>query len=286
MSEGERFDLAEYLVQRGVARAEVVAAAESGPVALRRLAQAVVLLGEEPHLRPPEVWGQTSASEGFARQLWRAMGFPELPDDAVALTDADVEALSVIADHLDGLGIGEETAVRFARLLGQTMGRVADALLSIVDQGLAEFDAFPDGDVDDLAVVAADLVNPLIEQELVYLLRRHLYAGAMRRLGAPDSGQEVMVVGFADVVSFTRLSGEMAEAELAELIETFEATTADAIAEHGGRRGQAHRRRRDVHLRGRRSCRPPGAAAHRVLRRRPARAARRSGPRAGGVPPG
>ncbi len=235
MGDDQRFDLAEYLVQRGVDRAEVAVAAEAGPVALRRLAHAVVLLGEDPHLRPPEVWGRTDASESFARQLWRAMGFPELPDDAVALTDADVEALAVIAGNLDGLGIGEETAVRFARLLGQTMGRVADALLSIVDEGLAEFDALPAGDVEDLAVVAADLVNPLIEQELVYLLRRHLYAGAIRRLGAPDSGQEVMVVGFADVVSFTRLSGEMAEGELAELIETFEATTADAIAEHGGR---------------------------------------------------
>lgn len=230
-----RFDLSEYLLSRGIDASEVDRAAAAGPMELRRLAHAVVLLGEAPHLRPPEVWEQTGASEDLARQLWRAMGFAELPEEAVALTRADVQALATISDYLGVMGVREETAVRFTRLLGQTMGRVADALLSIVDQGLDEFGALPDGDVEDLMVVAADLVNPLIERELVYLLRRHLYAGAMRRLAGPEGGQEVAVVGFADVVSYTRLSGELPEGDLAELLETFEATTADAIADHGGR---------------------------------------------------
>lgn len=230
-----RFDLAEYLLGRGVDRAEVDRAADAGPIELRRLAHAVVLLGEVPRLRPPDVWEQAGASESLARQLWRAMGFAELPDDAVALTAADVRALATISEYLDAMGVRNETAIRFTRLLGQTMGRVADALLSIVDQGLDEFEALPEGDLEDLMVIAADLVNPMIEQELVYLLRRHLYAGAMRRLTGPEGGQEEAIVGFADVVSFTRLTGELPEGDLAELLETFEATTADAIADHGGR---------------------------------------------------
>jgi adenylate cyclase len=112
---------------------------------------------------------------------------------------------------------------------------VADALHAITDTALEQIDGLPPGENDDLMVLAAQLVNPLIEQELSYLLRRHLYAGAIRRIAGHDLEQPEVTVGFADVVSYTRLSGQMAETDLAELLETFEATTADMITEHGGR---------------------------------------------------
>ncbi|HSP02127.1 MAG TPA: adenylate/guanylate cyclase domain-containing protein [Acidimicrobiales bacterium] len=230
------FDLAAHLRDALGVDPELVAAAEvDGPEQLRRLAQAVVLLGEPPRLRPPDAWQRTGADEELARALWRAMGFAHVPDEAVALTDADVTALAAINDFLQATGISSETAIRFARLLGQTMSRVADALHSIVDHAIDEMDALPPGENDDLMVLAAQLVNPLIEQELSYLLRRHLYAGAIRRIAGHDLEQPDVTVGFADVVSFTRLSGQLAEADLAELLETFEATTADMITERGGR---------------------------------------------------
>lgn len=235
MTDAPPFDLEEHLLARGVDPERVAQAAAVGPGELRRLAHAVVLLGEPPTLRPPEVWARTGASEDVARRLWRAMGFAELPDDAAALTDADVDALGAITDYLAATGVAPDTAIRFARLMGQSMGRVADALLSVVDQGLEEMQDLPPGDDDDLMVVAAEAVSPLIERELVYLLRRHLYAGAVRRVTGPESPQEQATVGFADLVSFTRLSGQLPESDLAELVETFEATTADAITEHGGR---------------------------------------------------
>lgn len=230
------FDLAAHLRDSLGVDPEVVAAAEAeGTAELRRLAQSVVLLGSPPTLRPPDLRSITGADEDLARDLWRAMGFAEVPDDAVALTDADVTALAAINDFLAASGIAPDTAVRFARLLGQTMSRVADALHSIVDTALEEMEWLPPGDNDDLIVLAAQLVNPLIEQELSYLLRRHLYAGAIRRIAGHDLEQPEVTVGFADVVSYTRLSGQLAEPDLAELLETFEATTADMITERGGR---------------------------------------------------
>lgn len=230
------FDLAAHLRDDLGADPEVVAAAQrEGPEALRRLAQSVVLFGEPPSITPPEAWELAGAPEELGRRLWRAMGFPNLPDDAVALTTADVEALAAINGFLGASGISDDTAVRFARLLGQTMSRVADALHSIVDSAVEEMHLLPPGDTDDLIVLAAEVVNPLIEQELGYLLRRHLYAGAIRRLAGIDLEQPELTVGFADVVSFTRLSGRLPEADLADLLETFEATTADLITEAGGR---------------------------------------------------
>lgn len=230
------FDLAAHLRDAvGVDPAAVDAAEAEGPEQLRRLAQAVVLLGEAPRLRPPDAWQRTGADEELARALWRAMGFAHVPDDAVAFTDADVTALAAINDFLQATGISSDTAIRFARLLGQTMSRVADALHSIVDHAIDEMDGLPPGENDDLMVLAAQLVNPLIEQELSYLLRRHLYAGAIRRIAGHDLEQPDVTVGFADVVSFTRLSGQLPEEGLAELLEVFEATTADLITERGGR---------------------------------------------------
>jgi adenylate cyclase len=230
------FDLAAHLRDDlGVAPAAVDAAVAEGPAAVRRLAQAVVLLQEPPSLTPPQAWAQAGASEELGRRLWRAMGFANLPDDAVALTKADVEALRAIDGFLQVSGISADTAVRFARLLGQTMSRVAEALHAIVDHAVAEMDVLPPGETDDVMVLAAQLTNPLIEQELSYLLRRHLYAGAIRRIAGVDLEQPELTVGFADVVSYTRLSGQIAEADLAELIEVFEATTADLITEAGGR---------------------------------------------------
>ncbi len=228
-------DLAAFLLARGVDEERVARAEDEGHDALRRLALAVTLLGEPLHLRPPEVWGATRASEDLSRRLWRAMGFADLPEDSESLTAADTEALRAIADYLAATGVGEELAVRFTRLLGQTMGRVADALLSIVDQGLDQLVDLPDGDDDDLVVLAAELVTPLIERELTYLLRRHLHAGATRRTARATQDQEQAVVGFADVVSFTRLSGQLPEEDLAELVESFEATTTEIIADRGGR---------------------------------------------------
>jgi len=230
------FDLAAHLRRDLAVDAETVEAAiAEGPEAVRRLAQAVVLFGEPPSLTPPEAWERAGASEDLGRRLWRAMGFANLPDDAVALTPADVEALAAINVFLQASGISDDTVVRFARLLGQTMSRVADALLSIVDQAVAEMALLPAGETDDVMVLAAEVVNPLIERELSYLLRRHLYAGAIRRLAGVDLEQPEVTVGFADVVSYTRLSGQMPEGDLAELLETFEATTADLITEGGGR---------------------------------------------------
>ena len=44
-----------------------------------------------------------------------------------------------------------------------------------------------------------------------------------------------LAVGFADLVGFTRLTRRLEEEELGELVESFETTSADLVAAHGGR---------------------------------------------------
>ncbi len=84
-------------------------------------------------------------------------------------------------------------------------------------------------------VELADRLEPLV----AYAWRRHL-AAAVERLMADaepevDHQGGVRSVGFADLVSFTRLVRRLSERELAALVQRFEALASDIVAAHGGR---------------------------------------------------
>lgn len=229
------FDLGHYLRTRGVDPVEVAAAEAEGAQALRRLGYAAVLLGGTPDKTASQVADAAGASLETAEAFWRAMGFADLPADAVALTDADVDALGAVNAYLQSGEGGPEATIRFTRLMGQSMGRMAEALVAILESGVDDVRLGLRGAPEDLGVLAADVLTPLIEQELVYLLRRHLYAMSTRRLAEDDADRDMGTIGFADVVQFTRLSGQMSEGDLAQLLEEFESETTTIITQRGGR---------------------------------------------------
>lgn len=235
MAEGATgFDVVAYLRARGVDDETIDAASAVGPEELRRFAVHVAFLGAAPTESPAQVWSQVGVAPERARSLWRAMGFAQLPDDAVALGAADVDALVRLQGHLAADAVPDESVERYTRLLGQSMGRVADALDPLLD---VDDDQFPDlehlDDVERLVLVS-ELVAPLIEESMVYILRRHLVRIAERRLAGGDDADAPCTVGFADVVSFTRLSGQLPEEDLGDLLERFEDVTSSEIVEHGG----------------------------------------------------
>lgn len=231
------FDLFEFLRVSGVDRQLIDEARDQGSDAVHRLAYAVTLLGGPAVHTSADVWKHAGSDEDLARDMWRAMGFASVPDDSKALTDADVAALREIHSFLELQGGSREAAIRFTRLLGQAMGRVADALASLVEDAVAsdQISVDPGADAADVGLLASMAIVPMVERELQYLFRRHLYASAMSRIVTPADGHDDVVVGFADVVQFTRLSGQMNETQLADLLETFESETADIIATRGGR---------------------------------------------------
>jgi adenylate cyclase len=86
----------------------------------------------------------------------------------------------------------------------------------------------------------AEQLLPEFERLLIYAWRRKLAAAAGRMVTVGDlSDTSVlrarMTIGFADLVSFTRLSRGLAATALADLVEAFEATSNDVIAGGGGR---------------------------------------------------
>jgi len=82
----------------------------------------------------------------------------------------------------------------------------------------------------------AGMLLPAMERLQTYVWRRHLAAAAGRAMaGSDEVARGVRAVGFADIVSFTRLTRRLTEAELGQLIERFEGMAADVVALNGGR---------------------------------------------------
>ncbi len=170
---------------------------------------------------------------------WRAMGFPEVPEDAEAFTEADIEMVRRLA-ALSGAGlVNNESILRLARLLGASFSRIAEAQVAVVEELAAALpgavpSATPRERREALLATLNESVLDLLEDSLVYVWRRHLLAALGRRLEADASDGEC-AVGFADLSGFTKLSQRVSVERLAELVDEFESTAFDAVAAHGGR---------------------------------------------------
>lgn len=195
------------------------------------------------------------------RRLWRAMGFPDV-GEARAFTDADLSALLRVASLIERGVLDLDAVIEITRSIGQTTSRLAewqveavrqrmdardgavDSHSGAVDLDREESDGTPDGqyrarewaDVHD----RVESLLPDFERMLVYVWRRQVLAAMERALADVETPQAHEVtgsatVGFADLVSFTRLSRQLDESELSVLVHTFETTAADLVHASGAR---------------------------------------------------
>ena len=201
----------------------------------RRLEE--LLLGGELRYTSMDAIRAAGVSEEFARQLWRALGFPHVPDDMIAFTEGDVAALTRIATLRPTGVIDDEIVLRMVRAVGQTMARLAKWQIDILVEALTDPLEPPDSAALRLITENAGTHIAELEPLLVHAWRRQLAAAGTRLLAAQDSEdlKTQAAVGFADLVAFTRTSRELDERELGRLVERFEVTASDVVAEHGGR---------------------------------------------------
>jgi adenylate cyclase len=156
-----------------------------------------------------------------------------------AFGEADVEMVRSLA-ALTQAGLIDDAGIqRLARLLGSSFSRIAEAQVSVVEQLLGAGPAAGGGASlrDRLAELAGPGGEALIdnfEDAVVYTWRRHLLAAFGRRLLLGEEADEA-VVGFADLVGFTKLSQRVPPEHLGEIIDQFERIALDVVAEHGGR---------------------------------------------------
>jgi len=209
----------------------------------------VYLLGEEPTLTGNELAAEVGIEFETARRRWRSLGFTEVGGDVPAFTHADLEALR-LTERLAELGFlqpDDESAL--VRSLGRSFARLAEWQMGLLAQRI-DLDTM---DVEEIRALMDEIV-PAIESLQSYVWRRHtlsvgarLLAAAERddvadedRDGAGDTGSagaegEVIGVGFADIVNYTRQSRSLSRSELTHLIDDFESRALEIVGSHGGR---------------------------------------------------
>ncbi|MGW2661287.1 adenylate/guanylate cyclase domain-containing protein [Nocardia tengchongensis] len=170
-----------------------------------------------------------------ARKLWVALGFPAAAsDDEVAFTDSDVAAVRAFAALSAASLTNEQSQVAAARTMGQAMARLAEWQADLITREVTGRLAAEGGHVEPEASREATARAIAVLAELQgYAWQRHM-AAALTRSHESGSATRPLLVGFADMVGYTRLSRHLDPDELTELLDAFETTTTEVITAHGG----------------------------------------------------
>lgn len=200
-------------------------------------------LGEPAELTRDDVVRRADVPLERTRMLWRALGFPDSEPGNPAFTQADVEALRLTARLEADQFIGDGVADQMARVMGQTMNRLSEAMMEIItdlvvdDEELMKLAADDPQKAVQEAVRRTDHLLPDLEWLLTYSWRRHLLAASQRALGGAvqDLPDEPIAVGFCDIVGYTTLTRDMSSQDLTKLVESFESSASDIIVVSGGR---------------------------------------------------
>ena len=84
------------------------------------------LLGGPRRYTRVQVSEATGVDRDRAHRLWMAMGFAEVGDDEAVFTDGDIEALRTWNALVESGTIAIEEEVPHARVMGQTLSRLAE----------------------------------------------------------------------------------------------------------------------------------------------------------------
>ncbi|GAA1197685.1 adenylate/guanylate cyclase domain-containing protein [Pseudonocardia alaniniphila] len=185
-------------------------------------------------LRMSEVAG-LDLDEG--RRLWRSLGFAEVADDAVLFTEHDIEAVRLMTGLTEAGVLELDVREAVARAVAQQMSRLAEWQVGLVKRLI---ESRSDDVTAQQALETTAAVLPALESLQTYVWRRHLAATVHRVLATSGAQEEApdtwpLVVGFADMVGFTRTTRRRSSAELGEMIERFGSTTTEVIADGHGR---------------------------------------------------
>jgi adenylate cyclase len=236
-------ELERFLLDRGASVEQVRAAEADGWLTLLAIDRS--LFSDRSEYTRADIADLAGVDPEISVRLWRALGFPDVPEGVPVFTGESVDVLRALQTRVQAWFQRRESSeddaaealIQQVRALSGGFARVAEVLSdSIVDsvaaareQGLAD---------DTIAHMYTEFLQwPAVLALFDYVLRLQLRDAVWRKLAVddPHSTQHALAVGFFDLVGYTALSQELEEDELARLVERFEALTHDTIAQLGGR---------------------------------------------------
>ncbi len=234
-----RSGLRRFLRRRG-ARPEEIENAERGGYLSLLVLDREVLPGERKHtLRELATRGKTDVAT--AKAVWRAVGFPDIPDDLPAFTDADVVTLRAFLDTFADpwvLDWSIDLALRQTRVVSSSLARAADALTDDIARSFRDAQAAGISDEELADRLAGQIDFDRIVGLVDHLFRLQLRSAFWRRLAgtSPSAPGTVLgAVGFVDLVGYTALAEELEDERLADLLRRFGELAHDTVVGAGGR---------------------------------------------------
>lgn len=234
-----RLELLQWLTEKGFTIEEMVAAKE---------AETLGAMAGDRHLRrdTPLTAGAATDPVGLGSPelaaLATAFGFGSLEQagsNGLILNKSEASTLATFSALADMFS--EEEALGFARVVGSSVGRIAEAgvALFLTDvEGPSLAAAQNELDLAKNVLAAIELLDEFMPM-LDSVLRRHVLQSIERSrssiMDERDRLQYRYAVGFIDLVGFTPLSQDMTAAELGVFLRTFEARAHDAVTAVGAR---------------------------------------------------
>jgi adenylate cyclase len=227
-----RRELLESLEEAGCSLEELREATEQGRLAL--LPMELVLAGEGQRRRQADVAEETGLDLEFLAEARRALGLPAVDPEDPVLTAEEVELAKSAATLLEA-GIERHSFLELTRAMSQAMAGVAASLTSTFGASLLR-----PGDTErDLGLRYAETLRelgPLAGPTLTHMLnlrlreqiRQAVVGQAELQSGRLPDAQQV-VVGFVDIVGFTRLGEQVPPEELGAVVTGFEEQVDDAV---------------------------------------------------------
>lgn len=223
-----------FLLDSGATESEITRATAEGWLPLLALDRMLM-----PGVARYEVAGVAEAagtSPAVASRIWRALGFPDVPDDATVFSERDARALRFAVERRLQGELGLADLEHQVRVVSASLARLAAFEADLVAETLDALRA-TGADEETVAMALVEEADWQNITELVDYTHRLLFRAAVwRRLARPTGGPTVdLAVGFADIAGYTELTKGLDERELSELLAGFETLAYDTAAEHNGR---------------------------------------------------
>jgi adenylate cyclase len=236
--------LEQHLRRRGASPEEIRQASEEGWLTLLAIDRS--LFGNPTKYTRQEIAARSGVDPDVSQRLWRALGFPDVPDGVPAFTEESVAVLQALQQRVEAWFMrrdfthedATEALVQQVRGISSGFARVAEALSdSIVDSvASARESGMTDEQIAEGYIETFDWES--LKQLFDYVLRLQVRAAVWRKLALDDDSTATrprLAVGFLDLVGYTALSQVLDEDELGSLVARFEALTHDTVAQLGGR---------------------------------------------------
>lgn len=189
-----------------------------------------------PRYTAAEVWKAAGLEEAFARRLFRALGLPEVDDDAIEFDERDIAVARTVRMLLDQ-GYPQEDIVTVARTYGYSLSRIAFAQVRLFRKTFIDPLVETGHTFEEIDKQMEPVVQPLLElldTQLQGIHRRHLALALEQVVPTAAAGAvEALTAGFADLVGFSRLSNDLEGDDLEDLVSRFETLAIERCVDAG-----------------------------------------------------